>query len=249
MTLKSISCCLLAMIVFSITSLNAQDAAVESAPQQQDEMTLIQKASRVMAYRVFSQMKKQGAEFDTEQLIEGLKMAMADKELGMSDEEVGSVLTSFNEEMVKRLMERRKAIGEENIAAAEKFFAENKAKEGVVVLESGVQYKVLQAGDGKMPEVTDRVQVRYQGRLLDGTVFDETTGEETARFPVGGVIRGMTEMLQKMKVGEKVELYIPGDLAYGEMGPRDQTGRPRMDSKIGPSAALIFKLELVGIDE
>jgi FKBP-type peptidyl-prolyl cis-trans isomerase len=249
MTPKSISICLLATLLFVLpNSLSAQEVAQE-APAQQEEMTLVQKASRVMAFRIFSQMKKQGAEFDTEQLVEGLTLAINDKELGMSDEEVNAVLTSFNEEMLKRLMERRRIAGEENLAAAEKFFAENKTAEGVQVLESGIQYKVLKPSEGKSPAITDRVNVKYRGRLLDGTVFDGTEGDETAAFPVGGVIRGMTEILLKMKVGEKVEVYIPGELAYGEMGPRDQTGRPRMDSKIGPNAALIFELELISIDE
>lgn len=233
----------------------AQEGQVDSvkdaspAAPQGEELTLEQKASRIMAFRLFSQMKRQGAEFDTEQLIVGLKLAMEDKELGMSDEEVGSVLQAFNEEMIRRLMEKREAISEENLSAAEKFFAENKAKEGVVVLESGIQYKTLKEGDGASPEVTDNVQVHYAGRLLDGTEFDASPEGETVRFPVGGVIRGMTEILQKMKVGQKVEVYIPSELAYGAQGPLDRTGRPRMDSEIGPNAALIFVLELVGIDK
>lgn len=252
MTSKSFIAGMIACFVFASTAcLNAQDqqpVPTQPAPTQQDDgMTLVQKASRVMAYSFFSNMMSQGAELDAEQLIAGIRLAMEEKELGMTPEEIDSVLTAYNEEMVKRLMERRKAIGEENQAAAEKFFAENKTKEGVQVLESGVQYKVLQAGAGESPALTDRVSVRYEGRLLNGEVFDGTEGEETALFPVGGVIRGMSEMLQKMKVGEKVEVYIPAELAYGAEGPRDRTGRPRMDSAIGPYATLIFKLELIEI--
>lgn len=249
MTFKSIFLGAIACIVLvSASCLRAQDQPAEAAPaQQEDGLTLIEKASRVMAYSFFSNMKQQGAELDAEQLIAGIRMAMEEKELGMTPEEINSVLNAYNEEMVKRLMERRDAIREENVAAAEKFFAENKAKEGVNVLESGVQYKVLKAGNGDSPLATDQVEVRYRGRLLNGEEFDKTEGEETIVFPVGGVIRGMSEILQKMKVGEKVEVYIPSELAYGAEGPRDQMGRPRMDSLIGPSAALIFELELVNI--
>lgn len=249
MTSKSLFLGLFTCIVlFSASSLHAQVQEAEPAPvQQEDGMTLVQKASRVMAYSFFSNMMKQGAELDADQLIAGIRMAMDEKELGMSPEEVESVLTAYNEEMIKRLLAARDATREENTAAAEKFFAENKTKEGVQALESGVQYKVLKAGDGATPLATDLVEVRYRGRLLNGEVFDETIDDELAKFPVGGVIRGMSEMLQKMKVGEKVEVYIPSEFAYGAEGPRDQTGRPRMDSKIGPGAALIFELELVNI--
>ena len=252
MTSKSLIVGMIACFVFvSTAGVNAQDQQpVPTQPaqtQQDDGMSLVQKASRVMAYSFFSNMMKQGAELDAEQLIAGIRLAMDEKELGMTPEEIDSVLNAYNEEMIRRIVERRKAIGEENRAAAEKFFAENKGKEGVQVLESGVQYKVLQAGAGESPALTDQVSVRYEGRLLSGEVFDATEGEETAIFPVGGVIRGMSEMLQKMKVGEKVELYIPSELAYGADGPRDRTGRPRTDSLIGPDAALIFKLELVEI--
>lgn len=245
MTSKSLFLCLIALIAFHASPLNAQEPDVVT---QEEGMTLIQKASRVLAYRVFSDMKQNGVEFDKEQVIEGVRMALDGEDLGMSLEEMGGVLDAFNEEMFKRMMERRRVQGEENLAAGEKFLAENKDKEGVVTLESGVQYKVLTPGEGAVPAVTDRVEVRYNGRLIDGTVFDGTEGEQTAAFPVAGVIRGMSEMLQKMKVGEKVELYIPSELAYGADGPRDRTGRPDLTSEIGPNALLIFKLELVAIE-
>ncbi len=222
-------------------------AATQEA-QGSDELSMVEKASRVMAYSYFSSMKKQGIDIDLEQFIEGGRIALADEEIGMSQEEMRSVMQSFQQLMKEKSLEKRKSDAEANLEAGEAFLAENKDKEGVVTLESGVQYKVIQDGEGDTPAITDNVSVRYTGRLLDGEVFDSTADGPPAQFPVGGLIKGMTEMLQNMKVGQKVEVYIPAGLAYGEQGPIDpRTGRPRMDSPIGPNALLIFEMELLDI--
>lgn len=127
-------------------------------------------------------------------------------------------------------------------APGEAFLAENAKKEGVVVLPSGLQYKILKQGDGKIPQATDKVKVHYEGRLIDGTVFDSSRrhGDKPAEFGVTNVIKGWTEALLLMPVGSKWQLYIPYNLAYGERG----TGRD-----IKPYSALVFDVELVGIDE
>lgn len=127
-------------------------------------------------------------------------------------------------------------------APGEAFLAENAKKEGVVVLPSGLQYKILKQGDGKIPQATDKVKVHYEGRLIDGTVFDSSKrhSDKPAEFGVTNVIKGWTEALLLMPVGSKWQLYIPYNLAYGERG----TGRD-----IKPYSALVFDVELVGIDE
>lgn len=127
-------------------------------------------------------------------------------------------------------------------APGEAFLAANAKKEGVVVLPSGLQYKVMQKGDGKIPQQNDKVKVHYEGRLIDGTVFDSSKrhGDKPAEFGVTSVIKGWTEALMLMPVGSKWQLYIPYNLAYGERG----TGRD-----IKPYSALVFDVELVGIDE
>lgn len=127
-------------------------------------------------------------------------------------------------------------------APGEKFLAENAKKEGVVVLPSGLQYKVLEKGEGKTPEKTDKVRVHYEGRLIDGTVFDASKrhGSDPIEFGVTDVIKGWTEALLLMPVGSKWQLYIPYNLAYGERG----TGRD-----IKPYSTLVFDVELVGIVE
>lgn len=224
---------------------NQQDQIEETDPAQ--DRSLIQKVSKILAYRFFSTMKQEGADIDLDQFVEGAKLAIDSQELGITDEEAALAMAQFEQLMVRRSMEKRQALSESNLVEADTFAAENKAKEGVIVLESGVQYRVIKAGDGASPEITDRVMVNYSGRLLNGEVFDTTKGGEPATFAVGGLIRGMTEALQKMKVGDTIEVFIPGSSAYGETGPKDRMGRPRMDSPIGPNAALIFELELLEI--
>ena len=241
---------LLAIALLAQSFCSAQDAAPAAAPAQADQsdgLTVTQKASRLIAYSYFSRMAQQGAQLDLDQIREGARMAFAGEEIGMSREEIQSVGAAFDKLMVEKVQAERQALSEANIAQAETFFAENKTKEGVLTLESGVQYKVVKEGEGPMVTATDRVMMRYQGRLIDGTVFDETGDGAPARFAVSGVVRGMTEVLLKMKAGGEVEAYLPADLAYGATGPRDQTGRPIMNSPIGPDAALIFKMELVEV--
>jgi len=126
------------------------------------------------------------------------------------------------------------------IEKAEKFLMENKAKEGVKTLPSGLQYKVIKDGDGKTPKLTDTVVTHYRGTLLDGSEFDSSyKRNEPATFPVSGVIKGWTEALQLMKEGAKWILYVPPKLAYGERGT---PGGP-----IGPNETLIFEIELLKV--
>ncbi|SFW51025.1 FKBP-type peptidyl-prolyl cis-trans isomerase [Chitinophaga sancti] len=130
---------------------------------------------------------------------------------------------------------------QKNKEAGEKFLAENKTKPGVVALPSGLQYQILKEGDGPKPTAADKVKTHYHGTLIDGTVFDSSVERgQPISFPVGGVIKGWTEALQLMPVGSKWRLFIPSELAYGER----QAG-----PKIGPNSALIFDVELLGIEK
>jgi len=128
-----------------------------------------------------------------------------------------------------------------NREEGEKFLAENKTKEGVITTESGLQYKIITKGNGKIPTAENQVKVNYTGKLIDGTVFDSTeTRKEPAVFGVGQVIKGWTEALTMMPVGSKWELYIPQELAYGVRGA---------GNSIPPFSALIFEVELLGIEK
>ena len=127
----------------------------------------------------------------------------------------------------------------ENRKEGEAFLAANKTKDGVVTLASGVQYKVLTAGTGKTPALTDTVTCHYRGTLIDGTEFDSSYRRgQTASFPVRGVIQGWTEVLQLMPVGSIWQVAIPPALAYGSRGAGPD---------IGPDTTLLFDIELVGI--
>lgn len=125
--------------------------------------------------------------------------------------------------------------------AGERFLAENAKKEGVRTTASGLQYKVIKSGTGASPRLTDGVKVHYHGTLVDGAVFDSSVERgEPISFPVNGVIAGWTEALQMMKVGDRWQLFIPARLAYGEQSPTP---------KIAPNSALIFEVELLGIEK
>ena len=149
----------------------------------------------------------------------------------------GAVAEQIIEEFFKSKQEltAKKAQGE---GAA--FLAENAKREGVISLESGLQYEILNQGNGQIPTINDKITAHYHGTLIDGTVFDSSVDRgEPASFPVNGVIAGWTEALQIMPVGSKWKLYVPSDLAYGERGA---------GQIIGPYSTLIFEVELLSID-
>ena len=171
--------------------------------------------------------------------VRGVKDALSDGKLLLTHQEMMQTMMSFQKEMMEKRTAKANAAAETNKKEGEAFLAENAKKEGVKTLPSGLQYKVLKAGDGPTPKATDRVTLHYRGTLSDGTEFDSSiAGGEPATFSVKGVIKGWTEALQLMKVGDKWQVFIPGHLAYGE---RNRGG------KIGPNATLIFEMELLGI--
>ena len=174
-----------------------------------------------------------------EAVIEGIQDAMVNHTSIMSEEEMNKVMTAFN----NKIMSKRNAVvnemKEKNSALSQAFLEANKQKEGVKVLPDGLQYKVINSGAGASPSATDKVKVHYKGSLITGEEFDSSykRGEPT-EFGVNQVIKGWTEVLQLMKVGDKWEVYIPSELAYGENGAGQM---------IGPNAALIFEIELLDI--
>ena len=148
--------------------------------------------------------------------------------------------TYFKEKQAADKLAMEEKLYGPNREAGRKFLEENAKKDGVITTPSGLQYKVLVKGDGQVPQATDKVLVNYEGRLIDGTVFDASTkhGDKPASFRVDQVIKGWTEALTMMPVGSKWQLFIPQELAYGE----------RNAGQIKPFSALIFDVELVGID-
>lgn len=156
----------------------------------------------------------------------------------ISPEDAEKIMKEFQENMMKKKEEEAKKLSEGNKAAGDKFLAENKTKEGVQTTASGLQYKIITAGNGVKPKATDTVKVHYTGKLLDGKVFDSSVQRgEPVEFPVSGVIPGWVEALQLMPQGSKWEVYIPSDLAYGPTG----------NQAIPPASTLIFEVELLEV--
>ena len=200
-----------------------------------------EKLSYVIGVDIGKALEKQGVQIDPEIVAKGLKDGFSGGKLLMNDQEIQETMTAFQKEMRVKQEAALKQAGEKNKKEGEAFLTENKTKEGVKTLPSGLQYKVIKAGSGKKPKATDTVVTHYKGTLLDGTEFDSSyRRNQPATFKVNGVIRGWTEALQLMEEGAKWILYVPSALAYGERGAGGQ---------IGPNATLIFEVELVSIQE
>jgi UDP-GlcNAc:undecaprenyl-phosphate/decaprenyl-phosphate GlcNAc-1-phosphate transferase len=183
--------------------------------------------------------KLQGIEFDAEILMKGFKDQSSGGKLLMPEDDIRATLNAYQSEMMQKRAQAMKVAGEENKKIGDAFLAENKNKEGVVALPSGLQYRILKAGDGRKPTDADMVECHYRGALINGTEFDSSyrTGKPVT-FKVTGLIAGWTEALKLMPAGSKWQLFIPPLLAYGERG----AGRD-----IGPNATLIFELELLSV--
>ena len=167
---------------------------------------------------------------NAEAFIDGLNVVFSGKMPEIMPDEANNILQDYFDTLQQ---------AKEAKAEGEKFLAENKKKEGVVALPSGLQYKILTAGNGPKPKASDTVKCHYEGRLINGTVFDSSIRRnEPAEFPVSGVIAGWVEALQLMPVGSKWQLYIPSELAYGTHGA---------GQSIGPNQTLIFDVELLAI--
>jgi len=200
-----------------------------------------EKVSYVIGVDIGKALQKQGVAIDPDLVARGIKDGVSGGKLLMSDQEIKETMTAFQKEMRAKQEMALKQAGEKNKREGEAFLAENKIKEGVKTLPSGLQYKVIKAGSGKKPKATDTVVTHYKGTLLDGTEFDSSyKRNQPATFKVNGVIRGWTEALQLMEEGAQWVLYVPAALAYGERGAGPQ---------IGPNATLIFEVELISVQE
>ena len=152
---------------------------------------------------------------------------------------MAKALAQYKQQTEAKQMVEFKKLADENTKIGEAFLAENAKKSGVITQASGLQYQVLQQGSGKSPATKSKVSVNYEGRLIDGTVFDSSFARgEAVEFPVNQVIQGWTEGLQLMKEGAKYRFFIPAKLAYGEIGAGDS---------IGPNSTLIFDVELLKV--
>ena len=192
------------------------------------------KISYALGLSMGQNLAQSGVEsLNSQALAQGIEDVLTKQKPKISYQEAQQVLGQFFQELEQKIAGAAKADGE-------KFLAENAKREGVKVTASGLQYEVLEPALGQKPTATDTVRVHYEGTLIDGTVFDSSYRRgESISFPLNGVIKGWTEGLQLMSVGSKYKFFIPYQLAYGERGAGQQ---------IPPYAALIFTVELLGIE-
>lgn len=170
---------------------------------------------------------------------QGLQEGAQSKTARLTDEEMAKAINDYKKTLeAKQLVEFQKT-GQQNAQAGTAFLADNAKKSGVITTKSGLQYQVLKEGSGQKPKATSRVKVNYEGRLLDGTVFDSSIARNhPVEFQLSQVITGWIEGLQTMKEGGKTRFFIPANLAYGEVGAGDS---------IGPNSTLIFDIELLQV--
>jgi len=213
-------------ILFLVSQVSAQEKPVLKNQKEKISYSLGLNIGKSLA----NDLKRQSIEIDPSVLAKGVQDALSEANPLLSGEEIQETMALFQKEM----MEKEKKRGDA-------FLSENKKKEGVKTLPSGLQYKVIKAGTGKKPKVNDTVTVNYRGTLIDGTEFDSSFRRgQPVTFPVSGVIPGWTEALPLMEEGAKWQLFIPPNLAYGERGA---------GGLIGPNATLIFEVELISVQE
>lgn len=204
-----------------------------------DLETVTQRGSYAIGVDIARSVQRTGAEVDVDLMVAGLRDQLAERELRIDEEQLATVMREYAMQMQESQAKMREEQMTANREEGEAFLEENGKKQGVMRTESGLQYQVMEEGEGATPAASDVVTVHYRGTLLDGTEFDSSYQRgEPATFPVNGVIPGWTEALQLMQVGSKYKLWIPSELGYGESGSRN----------IGPNATLVFEVELLGIE-
>ncbi len=228
--MRTLQISLLAFLTLTITG--CESGSISKDDYAPTLTTKLDTISYLYGYVQGKNMNQQGLEeFDYSIFFGAMNEAMAGEETKVDMIEGGKIVRAY-------INERREQMGEENLAKAEDFLAKNKEKEGIVTTETGLQYEVIEEGEGESPALTDRVKVHYHGTLLNGEVFDSSIDKGVpATFNVNGVVKGWTEVLQIMKPGAKYKLYVPPSLGYGPRGSRS----------IGPNELLTFDIELLEI--
>ncbi len=227
-----------AMLLAACTSGTQQAAGGKAGPDLNSEAA---KFSYAIGMDIGRSLKRIGTKIDLAAFDAGVEAVINGKKPRLDAKEAAAAKQAVFKKQQEKFMAARKAEAEKNRKAGADFLAANAKKPGVKVTASGLQYRVLRKGTGPRPRATDRVRVNYEGRLIDGTVFDSSYKRgQPVTFPLNRVISGWTEGLQLMPVGSKYRLFLPPKLAYGAQG----AGR-----RIGPESTLIFDVELLGIEK
>ena len=198
------------------------------------------KLSYALGLGIGQQLAQMGAQnISADDFAQAIKDVLEGHELQVSHREAQGLVQEYFQQQEKKMQAAREEQGKLQKEAGEKFLAENKNKEGIVTLPSGLQYQVLKEGNGKKPTAKDTVMCHYEGTLIDGTIFDSSYQRgEPATFPLQQVIAGWTEGLQLMQEGAKYRFFIPYRLGYGAGGA---------GASIPPFAALVFDVELIQV--
>lgn len=198
------------------------------------------KLSYSFGLAIGTQLMDMGAEaINVEDFSQALKDVFTGQPLAVKPEEAQNMVSSFLHEQETAKRKEMEEMGLKARSEGESFLRDNGKRPGIITTASGLQYEILEEGNGKHPKATDSVKCHYEGRLIDGTVFDSSIRRgEPAVFPLNGVISGWTEGVQLMAEGAKYRFYIPYQLAYGANGA---------GSSIPPYAALIFDIELIAV--
>jgi FKBP-type peptidyl-prolyl cis-trans isomerase len=238
MTIKRLAAVVaLATLLIGCDKAQEEKAPADSGAPAAELTTQEQKLSYIFGQNIGTQFKTEAMDIDVDIFAQGVRDAMAGTEPKLEEAEVMAVLQAFQEEKMAEQQAQYEVQADKNKAEGEAYLAENAAKEGVTTLDSGLQYKVINEGEGPVPGPESTVEVHYRGTLIDGTEFDSSFKRGVpASFGVSQVIPGWTEALMLMKEGAKWELVIPPSLAYGPGGAGGQ---------IGPEQTLIFEVELL----
>ena len=212
----------------------------EKISKSTDLKTTKEKASYSIGFRIAKDFKSNKLDIDSSIVAKGFQDGLYGKQL-LTDEQINKVLMDFQREMYEKKMKEAQGLSSQNKKDAQTFLAQNKTKPGIQTTSSGLQYLVVKSGSGASPKATDKVKVHYIGKLLNGTEFDNSyKRNQPAEIQLNSVIKGWTEALQLMKVGDTWKLFISPELGYGDAGAGEV---------IPPGSLLIFDVELVGIEK
>jgi FKBP-type peptidyl-prolyl cis-trans isomerase FklB len=204
----------------------------------QDVNTEKGKLSYAVGWDIGADIKRRSTEFDVESLITAIRDIVAENEPKVSAEEMRTLLTALQEKVRAEQVEQFRVLSEKNQVDSEAFLEANKSKTGIVVLPSGVQYRIIEEGDGARPGLESGVTVHYRGSKLDGREFDSSFARGTPEeFTVNAVLKGWQEVLPLMKAGSTWQIFVPPELAFGARG----------NTPVGPNEALMFDLKLVEV--
>jgi len=196
--------------------------------------------SYILGSDVAANLKKSSVEINTDVFIKAFIKNLSETDTTFSKEARQKIMAGFQKELQVKQQTRMIEESKKNKLAGEAFLRDNKTREGIIELPGGLQYKIITLGTGKKPGPDDEVTVNYEGRLIDGTIFDSSyERKSSSTFPIEGVIKGWNEGLQLMNTGSVYEFYIPSDLAYGDKG----------FAKVPGGSVLIFKIELVSVKD